>query len=449
MVCQYDESTVMSGFRYRLEPMPHQESVLFRLSGCCRWVWNYFLNLREDAYLCAKSAGGSIPNGIFSYINNAARLTHLRRSTPWLRRGYINSQQQTLRDLDAAYYNFFIGRTGLPCHKKRQTDSFRVSGQGIILIDRDFVRIPKLGWVRFRKSRDIPAGRLISATISRNGGNWFISLTIQHTSSCAQAVGSPIGIDVGISASVTSSNGSSYQFPTETLSEREKSARLYRNVARKKRGSNRRKRAIARLAKHSRRISNRVKDYQHKLSTRLATEHSEIHIESLRIKRMTQSARGTPENPGRNVKQKANLNRAMRVQAHGQFIRMLEYKCERSGSKLIFKNPAYTSQECAVCGHISEANRPSQAEFCCVACGHADNADVNAAKVILKRPAGGLSVAARGGKGRKTPIEARTQSRTSEDSPSSTEISAQMHSASCQEDVKRENNAHAPSGLFL
>lgn len=125
-------------------------------------------------------------------------------------------------------------------------------------------------------------------------------------------------------------------------------------------------------------------------------------VEDLRVKNMTASAKGTLEAPGRNVKAKAGLNRAVLNVGFGEIRRQLEYKCRWFGSELVAVNPAYTSQRCSRCGHTEAGNRLSQAAFCCLTCGHTENSDINAAKNILEAvmglPAAGLAAEACGGK---------------------------------------------------
>lgn len=266
-----------------------------------------------------------------------------------------------------------------------------------------------LGWVRFRKSRDLPKdGRFLNVTVSREGNRWFVSFCVEHRVRAGAApVGVPVGLDLGVAQSVAFSDSNTpLQMPVATTAEDRFARRLSRQVSRKVKGSNRRSKALERLARHRRHLARRVKDAAHKLTTRLAATHSEIHVEDLRLMDMTASTRGTVEEPGRKVRHKAALNKAMLAQAHGQTVRFLAYKCARSGARLVFKNPAHTSQECAECHHVAPENRPSQTVFRCVKCGHSDNADHNAARVVLSRPAVGQTVAAHRGK-RKTARKGR------------------------------------------
>ena len=373
-----------------MDPYSHQIRKLRALAGACRWAWNHFLHYREDAYLAARSAEGSLPVGAFSYVANARELTRLRRMLPWLASADITGLQQTLRDLDGAYAKFFSGEAGHPKPRHGGDDRYRVCGQASFGVDGEWVRLPKLGWVRFRRSRDMPKGaRILNITVSRERDRWGISFCAEHLLVVGEAPrGAPVGLDLGTVRSVAFSAATApFPMPVATPAEEQFGRRLARQVSRKVKGSKRRRKAEARLAKHRRHIARRVRDAAHKLTTHLATTRSEIHVEALRLRAMTASAAGTVEEPGTKVRQKARLNRKMLANAHGQTVAMLKYKCARSGAMLHFKDPAHTSQECAECHHMAPENRPSQAVFLCATCGHQDNADRNAARVVLSRPA--------------------------------------------------------------
>ena len=155
--------------------------------------------------------------------------------------------------------------------------------------------------------------------------------------------------------------------------------RHQRRMARRRRGSRRREKTRLRLARTQRRIATIRRNRQHQLSRRLSG--GTVVVEALRAKAMTASARGTAESPGRNVKQKAGLNREFLATGWGDLRAMLACKAPRP----IEVDPAHTSQRCAECGTVAAASRRSQAVFLCVACGHADNADLNAARNIRRR----------------------------------------------------------------
>ena len=166
-------------------------------------------------------------------------------------------------------------------------------------------------------------------------------------------------------------------------------AAYQRAVSRKVKGSSNRRKAVDRLGRLHARIAAQRNDWLHKLSTRLADSHPVIAIEDLRVAAISTSAACTSEAPGKQVRQKAGLNRAILDQGWAEFRRQLKYKCVARGGTVMPVNPAYTSQRCRYCGHVSPDNRQTQSVFACVACGHTENADTNAAKNIL---AAGLAV---------------------------------------------------------
>lgn len=171
---------------------------------------------------------------------------------------------------------------------------------------------------------------------------------------------------------------------TMTLAGQQQRLRRYqKSVSRKVKGSANRKKAVQRLGNLHRKIAAQRADWLHKLSAELANEHPVIAIEDLKVKAMTASSRGTIAKPGKNVKAKSGLNRSILDTAWSDFARQLGYKLQARGGALVRVPAAYTSQACSACGHIDKLNRASQARFKCVACGHAENADVNAAKNIL------------------------------------------------------------------
>jgi putative transposase len=194
-----------------------------------------------------------------------------------------------------------------------------------------------------------------------------------------------MGIDMGIAVFAAMSNGETIapgDFGRKALRALRKAQRA---VARKARGSANRRKAVRRVAKIHRRVANARKDYLHKISTAIAQNHGMVVVEALRVRNMSASAKGTAEAPGRNVRQKAGLNRSILDQGWRMFRTLLGYKLAERGGRLVEVSPAYTSQTCAVCGAVDPASRQSQALFACTACGHTANADINAARNILRR----------------------------------------------------------------
>ncbi len=379
-------------------------------AGSCRWVWNEALAWREEAYLAARAAGGRPAAGALNYVALAARLTLLRGDIAWLGDAPIHPLQQTLRDLDTAFTQFFEGKAEHPRFKPKGRDSFRFPDPKQFALAGEWLKLPKLGWVRLRLSRELPArGRILNITVSREGGHWFVSLCVEHEIAATAAPAGPaVGIDLGVANSLVLSTGERIHLPVASKVEEAGLARLHRQVSRKRKGSGRWRRAVERLAKRKRHLAARRRDAAHKATTLIAEMHPLVVVEDLHLRGMSASAKGTKAEPGRNVAAKAGLNRSLLAQAHRETRQMLAYKCPRHGGELRAVPAHHTSQKCSCCGYTAPENRPSQAVFRCVKCGSQKHADVNASENIL---AAGLAASAHGGIGHKAPGEVRTHRR--------------------------------------
>jgi putative transposase len=316
-----------------------------------------------------------------------------------------------LVDLDRAFQNFFAGRAAYPTFQKKFAhDSFRFPDPKQFRVDevRQRIKLPKLGWVSYRNGRGRHALKLLgtikSVTVAREGKHWFASILCEaEVPEPAPLLGPAVGIDLGVAQSLTLSSGQEpIQIPGMTKAEDRRLARIQRAFARKRKGSHNRAKARARLAEFQARISRRRRDAIHKATTMLAKSHSLVVIEDLRIKNMTKAPAPKPdlEQEGRflpnGAAAKAGLNKAILDKGWGEIRRQLDYKCRWYGSKLVAVPPAYTSQECSKCHHTEEGNRPTQAEFRCLKCGHEEHADLNAARNIL---AAGFAASADGTSG--------------------------------------------------
>jgi transposase len=206
-----------------------------------------------------------------------------------------------------------------------------------------------------------------------------------------------VGIDRGVAVSAALSTGQMLHCPGLTARERTRLRRLQRTLARARRGSHRRARVKGTIARLRARERDRRKDWAEKVSTDMARRFDVIRVEDLQIGNMTRSAKGTQENPGRNVRAKAGLNRGILGSGWGLLVRRLQDKAPGRVEKI---RPALTSQRCSACGQVDRGSRESQAVFRCTACGFAGNADVNAAINI----AAGHAVTARGGDGVARPV---------------------------------------------
>jgi putative transposase len=385
--------------RYRLIPAPAQEAVLRDHCGHARYVWNLAVEQHSHWHPGRKSAPG--------YLEQCRQLTQARAGYPWLAEGSQIVQQQALRDFTQAMTAFFDpgNPAGRPSWRKAGRDEgFRIVGQrgrqwDVRRLGRKTgqVWVPKAGWVRFRWSRPVPEGAKSYRVTQDRAGRWHVAFAVIPAPVPAPGNGQVVGIDRGVAVSAALSTGQLLHCPALTGRERTRLRRLQRRLARAKRGSNRRGRvghAIARLRARER---DRRKDWAEKTSTGIARRFDVIRVEDLKIGNMTRSAKGTRENRGRNVRQKAGLNRGILGSGWGLLVRRLEDKAPGRVEKII---PALTSQRCSACGRVDRASRESQAVFRWTACGYAGNADVNAARNI----AAGHAVTARGGDGVTRPV---------------------------------------------
>ena len=384
---------ILKGHRFRLDLDAFQESLCSRTAGLCRFLWNLALEQRSMAWAQGRHS--------VSYQAQAGELGDLKTECPWLAQAPYHCLQQTLRDLDQAFQNFFAGRAGYPKFRKKfRRDSFRFPDPKQFLVDQEQrrIRLPKLGSVSYRNGKGrhalrLPA-KLKSITVSREGKHWFASVLAEVEQEDPKAVqGLSIGVDLGVTQAITTSTGEVLAVLGMTRAEERKKARLQRSLARKQKGSRNRFKARQRLAEFQVRIARRRRDAIHQATTFLSKNHGRVVVEDLRVKHMTASAKGTPEAPGRNVRAKAGLNRALLNMAFGEIRRQLDYKCRWYGSEFLTVNPAFTSQRCSECGHTEAGNRPCQAVFRCLKCGHHENADHNAAKNIM---AAGIGLPAAG-----------------------------------------------------
>ena len=318
----------------------------------------------------------------------------LKKELEWLKEPPSQSLQHVLKDLDQAFKNFFRRvkkggeAPGFPRFKSKGfSDSFRLPEPRQFKVygenRKGFVELPKVGRIRFIKSRELE-GRIRNATITKTAGNWYISFNCEVERDIPKNNGSVIGIDRGVSHTLMTSEGKIFDLPKESLSYWVgRLVQAQRKLSRQKKRSNNWKKLKQRIAKLHHKITNIRNDFLHKASTDIAKNHSCIILEKLKTKNMTKSAKGTVEKPGKNVRSKSGLNKAILMQGWHKFQTLLEYKSVWFGSCVNYVKPHYTSQRCSDCGHISPENRKSQETFRCVRCGHSENADMNAAKNIL------------------------------------------------------------------
>jgi transposase len=390
--------------RYRLYPTTAQETALLEHCAHARFVWN----LAVEQRLWWQSGGHPAPG----FAEQCRQLTEARAAFPWLAKGSVIVQQQALRDFRAAWASWYSAliqwRSGTaklppeerpsppspPSWRKRSVnEGFRIVATGprdARRLNRRWgeVLVPKLGWVRFRWSRPVPDANSYRVTLD-HAGRWHIAFAAIPPAIPGPGTGEVVGVDRGVAVSAALSTGELLSVPGLRPAERRRLRRLERRKARQRKGSNRRARTRLAIARLKDTETARRLDWTEKVSTDLACRFDLIRIEDLDVRAMTRSARATVARPGRNVRQKAGLNRAILANGWGALLDRLQDKAPGRVEKIY---PAYTSQRCSACGHVAPGNRESQA-FRCVACGRQAHADVNAALNI----AAGHAVTAWGG----------------------------------------------------
>ena len=369
----------LQAFKYELMPSGEQQRQMRRFAGSCRFVFNKALALQKERYEQGEKKLG--------YAGLCKELTAWRNSTEtaWLSDAPVHPLQQTLKDLERAYTNFFAKRADFPRFKKKgRHDSFRYP-QGCKL-DQGNGRIflPILGWLRYRHSRDV-LGDICNVTISQSGGKWFASIQTRREVPAEQPTGGIVGLDMGIARFVTLSDGSHLDPLNSFKKHQQRLKRYQRRLARKVKFSQNWKKAKAKVSQIHIDLGNARKDYLHKASHAISQNHAIVCIEDLQVRNMSKSSKGNAEQHGKQVRQKSGLNRAILDQGWGEFRRQLDYKLAWRGGHLIAVPPHNTSRTCPACGHVSADNRRSQAQFACVACGYENHADVVGAINVLER----------------------------------------------------------------
>ncbi|MEU3164155.1 transposase [Streptosporangium sp. NPDC006930] len=378
-------------FTFLLRPTSKQAAALTACLDDHRALYNAALEHRRTAYA---KAGVSI-----RYGDQSADLKHIRADdVDGQGRWSFSSQQATLRRLDKAFAAFFTrvktGRTpGFPRFKgngRFDTVEWPKDGDGCRWDSQPehptaiYVRLQGVGHVRVHRHRPV-RGTVKTIGVKREGLRWYVILSCDDVPAEAlPATGASVGIDLGVASLVTTSGGEHLANPRHLAASADCLATAQRDLARKKRGSARRRKAVARVAALHAKVRRQRLDGAHKAALALVRGYDVIVCEDLRIANMTRSASGTLQAPGTNVAQKAGLNRSILDAGWGVFLTILSHKAESAGRELIAVNPANTSRTCARCGHCAKENRVTQAEFACTACGHTAHADVNAATNILR-----------------------------------------------------------------
>ncbi|WP_329368639.1 RNA-guided endonuclease InsQ/TnpB family protein [Streptomyces sp. NBC_01483] len=408
--------------RFRLYPTPVQAQQMLLHCALARYVWNLAVEQHAHWRPGRRSAPG--------FAEQCRQLTEARRENEWLAAGNADVQQQALKDFATAKNARFASGFGEPTWRRKQVhEGFRVIGTGRVpefesdgspklnakskqVLGRSVVvqrlnrrwarvKVPGCGWVRLRLTRaELPAAKTFRVTF-RNG-QWHIAFAVVPEPIEASAAGEVIGIDRGVAITAALSDGRKLNCPQLTVRERAQVRKHQRRAARAPKGSEARAAEHAKVARLKACEANRRKDWCEKTSTMLARSCGLVRFEKLNIKNMTRSAKGTVEQPGKSVRQKAGLNRVILAQGWG----LLRQRTEQEAPGRVEDVPApFTSLRCSACGWIEKKSRKRQADFVCVSCGFTCNADENASINVaagqggIPRPrrtagAGGVTAAA-------------------------------------------------------
>ncbi len=355
-----NEMKKLRAFKFQLKANSLQQTKMARFSGCRRFVYNKALGIQKERLGRSERAA--------NYAGLCRSLTEWRHAeeTAFLAEAPTHPLQQGLKDLEKAFTNFFAGRAKFPRFKKKgRGDSFRYPDPKQIKIDERNSRIflPKLGWVRYRKSREI-AGNIKQVTVSQSGDAWFVSIqTEQEVDGQVHSTGSAVGIDLGVTKFATLSDGTTYTSKVEHRKYERKIAREQRRLALKQKFSENWRKQVKKIQRLYGCARNSRLDFQHKTSTSICKNHATVIVEELNVKGMSASASGTLENPGNNVRAKSGLNRSILNQGWSEFRRQLQYKLEDAAGLLVCVPAKYTSVKCSKCGFTCKENRRSQPIF--------------------------------------------------------------------------------------
>ncbi|MDR3491815.1 MAG: transposase [Gammaproteobacteria bacterium] len=369
----------LQAYKFRIEPNGEQCRAMRQFAGNARKVWNLALTQQKINYESGEK-----------FVNSFGMNTWLqvwKKEYLFLSKSPYHTLQQVTKDLERAYKNFFEKRADYPVIKKKgkAIDSFRFPDSKQFIVDQvnHRIKLPKLGWIKYRNSREI-LGAPKNITLTQKLGHWYVSIQTERVVELQLHLSiKDVGIDVGIDVFAATSSGEIIAPINSFKSHQKRLAKYQRRMSHKTSFSSNWKKVKYKVQKIQMKIAYVRNDFLHNISTDISKNHAMIVVEDLKVGNMSKSATGTLAVPGEKVKQKKGLNRSILDQGWGEFRRHLEYKQAWSNGLFVTVNPRNTSRTCFCCGFVSAENRKTQARFECIECGYTANADVNAARNIL------------------------------------------------------------------
>ena len=358
---------INKAYKFRIYPNQEQQELINKTIGCSRFIYNEFLaKAKEDEYK--------------SYTKYSSQLPQLKKEYEWLKEVDSIALQQSLKDLDRAFKIFFSGKYNYPKFKSKKsarlsyrTQKFiRPSGSTNIEIKDNKIRLPKLSWIKFTKSKEVE-GKINNVTVSKSrSGKYYISINVRQVlKTVVNNNQGKLGLDLGIKDFLTTSEGEFISNPRHLSKYEDKLTKLQKKLARKEEGSNNWHKLKKKIAKVHEKIKNIRKDFLHKLSTRLTKENQLLVIEDLNVKGMLKNSK---------------LAKHISDCAWNMFTTMLEYKGKWYDC-IIHKVDRFfaSSQTCSECGKKDPKVKDLSVRTWTCECGVTHDRDINASKSLLKQ----------------------------------------------------------------